>query len=273
MKITCLIENNENKEKTLRNEHGLSLLIEYNKKRILFDSGQSNNLIFNAKDMGINLSLINYFILSHAHYDHTGSILEIADMQKSKKDLYVGKNFFEEKYKQLSDNQYKYIGVSFDKSDVEEKFNLIEVNEDILKIDKNIYLARNFEEKYEKLNSKLLKIDKNKYVLDNFEEEMALVIDTKDGLVVFVGCSHVGVVNILCTIKKRFNKNIYAFIGGTHLVNEELLRIKFTIEYLKQQNVQKVVAIHCTGKKAEKIMKSELKEKFIDFNTGSSIKL
>lgn len=273
MKITCLIENNSNKEKTLRSEHGLSLLIEYNKKRILFDCGQSNNLILNAKDMGINLSLINYFILSHSHYDHTGAILEIGNMQKSKKNLYVGKNFFEEKYKYISDNEYKYIGISFDKCDVEEKYNLVEVQDDVLKIDNNIFLVKNFENKYERLNKKLLKKGNNKYTLDNFEEEMVLVIDTKDGLVVLAGCSHVGLVNILHTIKKRFKKNIYAFIGGTHLVNEDLLRIKFTIEYLKQNNIQKILAVHCTGNKAGKIMKSELKEKFIDFSTGSSIKL
>ena len=52
----------------LKNEHGLSLYIKYNDKNILFDSGPSDTLIDNSQKMNLDLSEIDYFIISHGHF-------------------------------------------------------------------------------------------------------------------------------------------------------------------------------------------------------------
>lgn len=51
----------------LKNEHGLSLYIKHHDKNILFDSGPSDTLIDNSQKMNLDLSEIDYFIISHGH--------------------------------------------------------------------------------------------------------------------------------------------------------------------------------------------------------------
>ena len=53
-------------------EHGLSIYVETDRHKILFDSGQSNAFIKNAETLGINLEEIDTAVLSHGHYDHSG---------------------------------------------------------------------------------------------------------------------------------------------------------------------------------------------------------
>ena len=71
MKLTVLMENTTVRE-DLTAEHGLSLYIEANGKRILFDTGASATFADNAEKLGIDLSQVDLCILSHGHYDHGG---------------------------------------------------------------------------------------------------------------------------------------------------------------------------------------------------------
>ena len=56
LKITTLIENNSDKNNILINEHGLSLYIKMNEKKILFDTGKSGDFVKNAEVLKINLN-------------------------------------------------------------------------------------------------------------------------------------------------------------------------------------------------------------------------
>ena len=73
MKITALLENKTNREDMLT-EHGLSLYIETEKHKILFDMGQSDLFAKNAAALGIDLSSVDIAVLSHGHYDHGGGV-------------------------------------------------------------------------------------------------------------------------------------------------------------------------------------------------------
>ena len=252
MKIRCLIENKETP--FLLYEHGLSLLIEYDNKTILFDTGKTNSFLTNAKKLNINLD-INYLVLSHAHYDHTGGVIDYIKEYNYTKDIYVGKEFKANKYS-LEDNNYIYKGTPFK---VEELKNIKYVDNG-LNITKNIYLYNNFLEKnsYEKIGDKFYILDKE-YKKDLFLDEVVLTIDTPNGLIVIVGCSHAGICNIISEINSRCNRPIRGIIGGFHLSKESDEYTLKIINELKKYDLEFICPIHCSGH--ENLFRKEFKNK------------
>ena len=80
-KITTLVENAVY-GRNLQAEHGLSLLIENNGYKILFDTGQSDLFIHNATLSDIEIAEVNFLILSHGHSDHTGGLRHFLSVNK-----------------------------------------------------------------------------------------------------------------------------------------------------------------------------------------------
>jgi 7,8-dihydropterin-6-yl-methyl-4-(beta-D-ribofuranosyl)aminobenzene 5'-phosphate synthase len=70
MKVTVLVENSvfKSNSSNVRSEHGLSLFIETSDRKILFDTGQSDLFIQNAAKLGIDLSQVDYLVISHGHF-------------------------------------------------------------------------------------------------------------------------------------------------------------------------------------------------------------
>ena len=73
MKWTVLSDNRSN-DSRLSTEHGLSILLETERHRILLDTGASDVFIRNAEVLGIDLSTIDYVFISHGHSDHAGGL-------------------------------------------------------------------------------------------------------------------------------------------------------------------------------------------------------
>ncbi|MCM8710109.1 MBL fold metallo-hydrolase [Clostridium sp. SYSU_GA19001] len=238
VKITTLIENNPDDNRVLYSESGLSVYIEIDEMKILFDTGESGNFIKNAEKKSIDLGNLDYVILSHGHYDHSGGFRELVENVGNSFKLIIGKGFFNKKFKVLEKSSYKYIGNSFDESYINEMNIPVKyIEEDIFYINENIMIFFNFTRwnDYELLNEKfVIKQDEN-YILDDFSDEIVLAVNLQKGLIVILGCSHVGVVNILETIIKRTGLPIYGVIGGTHLVDADEQRLNKTIEFLKEK--------------------------------------
>ena len=87
MKITVLAENSVCKTNSLnvKAENGLSLFIEFDERKILFDTGQSDLFIHNAEKMGIDLSQVDYLVISHGHFDHGGGLKHFLKINKKAK--------------------------------------------------------------------------------------------------------------------------------------------------------------------------------------------
>ncbi len=275
VKITTLIENSVDNNCELIPEHGLSFFIESKEANILFDTGQTGKFIKNAKKMDINLSNTNYVVLSHAHYDHTGGLRKFVNTYGNEFDLYISTYFFDEKYS-YEDNKYIYKSNNFDKEYLNRnniKTNIVE--DSLTQITPNIYLVTNFTRrmKFEKMNKKFNIKKEGEYILDKFNDEVAVVIDSKKGLVVLVGCSHPGIVNILNTIHKRLNKNIYGVLGGTHLIEGDNERIEKTIRFLKKMDIKLIGTSHCTGQYAMNKIKKEFGTRFFNNHTGRCVKI
>lgn len=273
MTIYTLIENIEDDNKNLNFEHGFSVYITTENGNILFDTGESGNFIENASKIGVDLSKTDYLILSHAHYDHCGGVLKFYEKFSASK-LLVSKYFFENSKKyRVNKSTKRYIGIDFDKETLDIKgVDISCLESDIKEVLPNIYLVGNFERKtdFEPLNEEL-KVGEDLHT-DDFKEEVCLVIDTSKGLFVIVGCSHPGIINILESIKKRFNKNIFGLIGGTHLKEADKDRILHTAELFNEYGIELLGVSHCTGDLAIEILKENCKNFFLN-NTGKIIKL
>ena len=84
MKWTVLSDNRRCDD-SLETEHGLSILFETKKHRILLDTGASDLFIRNATHLGIDLSTVDYVFISHGHSDHAEGLkhfMEINDKAK-----------------------------------------------------------------------------------------------------------------------------------------------------------------------------------------------
>lgn len=285
MKITTMIENSLGENKELINEHGLSFFIEMNEGNIIFDTGQSGDFIKNASKLGIDLRKTNYLVLSHAHYDHCGGVRKFINSVDGEKEMYISSNFFKNsgKYRFLGEEEtgkfnkkdYKYRGIDFDEEFIKDKnVHINYVDCDSIKINKKVYIFTNFKRKYdfEKVNPNMkLKLGE-KMVTDEFKDEITMAIDTSKGIVILLGCSHPGVLNIIDTIEGKLKKNIYAVLGGTHLVEADEERINKTIEVLKKKNIKLIGVSHCTGDMAIGMLKENFDNFFIN-STGTSIEI
>lgn len=276
IKITTLIENSSLENPCLTNEHGLSIYIESPEGNILFDTGQSGLFLDNALKLGVNLKNTNHIIFSHAHYDHCGGFKPFVDTIGTSFILHLNSSFFEnsQKFHYISPN-YKYIGINFNEDYlITNNINLNLVHDNITEILPKIYTITNFLKRtsFEKPSKNMLLYKNSKYISDTFSDETAIVIDTDKGLLVLVGCAHIGIVNILNTISDKFKKKIYGVLGGTHLINADEFRISKTIEYFNKSKIQLIGVSHCTGNTAINEMKKHMSNFFIN-STGTTIKI
>ena len=217
MKITTLIENN-NSNKRLKSEHGLSLYIETDTHKILFDTGQTDLFIQNAQELKINLHEVDMVIISHGHYDHIGGLIHFLNFNQKAK-VFLKKEIFDYLYFSIRKNAKKYIGYSTDLFDYKDRFVILESA--FYSID-NLFLISNIDKIYPlpKANDILFKQIEGKITKDDFQHELIFVINTTNELTVFCGCAHTGILNTVSTVQRfLINKTIKTIIGGFHLID------------------------------------------------------
>ena len=82
MIIKALTENTS-KNENIFSEHGLSLYIETENHKILFDMGQTDLFYKNAQTMGVDLRAVDVAVLSHGHYDHGGGLKKFLEINST----------------------------------------------------------------------------------------------------------------------------------------------------------------------------------------------
>jgi 7,8-dihydropterin-6-yl-methyl-4-(beta-D-ribofuranosyl)aminobenzene 5'-phosphate synthase len=85
---------------------------------------------------------------------------------------------------------------------------------------------------------------------DPYRDDMALVLETDEGLVVICGCCHAGLLNTLAHVRRTFGANITAVAGGTHLLHADEAHLRRVIEVLRELRVPRLYLNHCTGLRA-----------------------
>lgn len=271
LKITVLMDDKGSEQLALINEHGLSMWVEYNGVKLLFDFGSTSHPLCNAEKLGIDISSADYMLCSHAHYDHAGGFIDIMKLGIAKK-LITGKCFWEEKYG-FNGVKYTYLGTGFTKDDLK-KYGIEHIEcADILEIVPGCYVLGSFKRRFdfEKIPQRFVKRAADGFVSDSFDDEICLAFDTAKGLVVLVGCSHPGILNILTDVHDRLGKNIAAVFGGTHLMEADDERIAFTLAEMKKLGVGINGFSHCSGHAVHAAMDKDSTIKACHLATGDVI--
>ena len=94
---------------------------------------------------------------------------------------------------------------------------------------------------------------------------MAIKSDGK--IILIVGCSHAGILNIISTVQERLNLTIKMLIGGVHLQGTDENRIDKTLKELKNFGIKNFAFCHCSGEKICQKLNSEI------LTTGSILEI
>ena len=188
MKITSLAENVTSRE-DVGAEHGLSLFIETEEHRILFDMGQTELFYTNAVKLGVDLSSVDLAVLSHGHYDHGGGLARFLEINE-KAPVYMHRDAFLPHY----NGTEKYIGLDTSLAD-ERRIVFVE---DEYRIDGNLTLfsCNGRERDHITPDSGLTERVGEAFIPDDFRHEQYLLINEGARRLLISGCSHKGILNI-----------------------------------------------------------------------------
>lgn len=276
MKVTVLIDNNPHPTQNLLTEHGLSIYFEVDGFKWLLDVGASEQFYTNAVSLGINITDVDFLVLSHAHFDHTGGLEKFINVNQKAKIIISahieGKSFYS--YRLQSKRN-----ISINYSVVNRHINRFIFADSNMRISENVGLICDVSSNYKtpKANSKLYMINSSGERHDDFKHEVALVVKTDKGIVVFSGCCHNGVLNILEAGSKYFNTSqIVACIGGTHLIDSDSINKYETETEINEIGKliiscypnMRLITGHCSGLNAQKYLLQVLKSNFKLFYSG-----
>jgi 7,8-dihydropterin-6-yl-methyl-4-(beta-D-ribofuranosyl)aminobenzene 5'-phosphate synthase len=273
IKITTLSENSASFG-TLA-EWGLSMLVEADGLKVLFDTGASISAAHNAQLMGVDLSAVDRIVLSHGHYDHTGGLREVLE-RAGKKEVIAHPDIWGRKYGRIEGGPERYAGIPFAREGLESLGASFNLSTEPVKLSANVMTTGEIPmvNDYEIIETYLYVKEGEELKQDDLLDDLALIIDTDFGLVVILGCAHHGIVNTLQHAQKLTGKElIYAAIGGTHLVHASKERLDKTVAALKEMGVQYLGVSHCTGFASSAYLAREFGDRFFLNNAGTRITL
>lgn len=274
MIVKVLLENEAISDDFLT-EHGLSLYIETERRKIIFDTGATNKFIMNAKVLNVNLRDVDIAILSHGHYDHGGGLLDFLDMNQDAF-VYIQKGAFKPHGAMEENGEIRDAGI-----DIKIKENdRIKIVEEGVFFDDDLILFSDIrgEELVPRGNDTLLMKKGGIWEKDDFKHEQNLIIREGRNRVLIVGCSHRGIVNILKQAQEISDLPITHVLGGFHLydlnVNDSV-----DMDFLKDVSDRLLdsgatfYTGHCTGRVQYYKLKEIMGDRINQLSTGISISI
>lgn len=275
MRIINLVEN-ELGETGCEAAHGLSFYVETENHKLLFDTSPSDVVLRNAQKLGVDLTAVDTVILSHGHYDHSGGILSFVEVNPRAK-IYMQHNAGGDYYAyDGEDKGFRYIGI--DKKILSSP--QVQLLEGDTKLDDELQLFTVDKRAFPlpSTNKRLRELRGIEYKQDEFKHEQNLLLTADGKKILFCGCAHNGILNVMETLERKFGKELLPdlVIGGFHLMKRTEFSETDTAEVTEIANRLKdykahFATCHCTGFPVFNQMKEIMGEQLSYVHSGDEV--
>ena len=258
------------KDATMTKDWGYAALVEINGKRILFDTGDDPGIFAkNVKAKGVDLKKLDFVVLSHRHSDHVGGFSYLLSVNPKVK-IYAPKESFGIFGSDLPSKFYRkdeslraemryYDGTPPEIM----KFGTVFPGANIQLIDKTTEVAPGIT-----LIALVSDAPGTKEL-----KELSLAINTPDGIVLVVACSHPGIETIVAEAAK-INPHIHFVAGGFHLVVAQDPAIERVATALHDTyKVDYIAPGHCTGEPTFAALQKMFGDRFVYAGLGTTLDL
>jgi len=285
MKVTVLVENSSGACPGVLPEFGLSLLIEGSFGTVLLDTGSTGRFAQNADALGVDLAAVDWLVLSHGHSDHGGGLATFL-ARNDHAPIVLRRDADRPHYGTLAPGLPDLLhrtrlvtrDISLDAGVLRgaaERLRWVDTDTALvpgLRVLASIPRVHPLPAG----DRFLLERQGARLVPDDFRHELALVVFERDEAVLFSGCAHLGVLNLLEAARRDLpGVPIRAVVGGFHLVlprSERMAHPRAEVvalaRALREQVKGPIVTGHCTGAEAFSVLAEELGPKLRALSTG-----
>jgi len=258
------------KSSSLKKDWGFSAFVEYNGKRVLFDTGNNADVFAqNVKAMGIDLKKLDFAVISHRHGDHTSGLSYLLSINPSVR-IYAPKEAFGvfgaalpgtfyRKDESLPSYMRYYDGHPPEKM----TFGTPWPRANFIWIDTLTEVAPGI--------CLISTVSQTPGTLEL--RELSLAIKSPKGVILGVGCSHPGVEKIL-EASTAIDKHVHLVFGGLHLVttpDPEITRLASALH--DRWKIDRMAPGHCTGEPAFAVFQKAFGDQYVYAGLGSVIEL
>jgi 7,8-dihydropterin-6-yl-methyl-4-(beta-D-ribofuranosyl)aminobenzene 5'-phosphate synthase len=256
------------KDAAMTKDWGYSALVEINGRRILFDTGDNPEVLAaNVKAKGVDLTRLDFVVLSHRHGDHMGGLTFLLGVNPKVK-IYAPKETFgiygsdlPSKFYRKDDSlpaEMRYYGGTPPEI---MHFGTAFPGAAIQLIDKTTEVAPGIT---------LIALVSDAPGTRELKE-LSLAINTPEGLVLVVGCSHPGIEAIVAEAAK-IDPHVHFIAGGFHLVVAQDPAIeKVAIALHDTYKVDYIAPGHCTGEPTFAALQKAFGDRYLYAGLGTTL--